>query len=241
MELFFRIAAVAVLSFLAGSIPFGWIIVKIANGKDVRRIASGRIGGTNAMRAAGWLAGALTAFFDVLKGVATAWIVNFIFPNTELSWLRVVAALLAVWGHNNSVFLLERGEDGKLRAGGGAGGATVLGGAIALFPSIWMIILPVVVVAFGLVGFASVTTISIALSALVIFTIRFFQLKSPFEYIGYGIFALIMVIWALRPNLVRLMNGTERPVGLRAYLIKRRQKQNASPKTGEASKDKPSR
>ena len=71
--------AVLALSFLIGSIPSGLIVVKIANGKDVRTVASGRTGGTNAMRAAGFLAGLVTLILDVSKGVATLWLVQWIF------------------------------------------------------------------------------------------------------------------------------------------------------------------
>ena len=51
------IAGIIIASYLIGSIPFGWIIVKIATGRDIRGIESGRTGGTNVWRAAGLLAG----------------------------------------------------------------------------------------------------------------------------------------------------------------------------------------
>ena len=100
------ITAALLLSYLAGSIPFGWIIVKIATGKDVTQVESGRTGGTNAMRAAGLLAGLLTGFFDVMKGVSTAWIVSWLVP--VFPWIMVAAGLMAVMGHNHSIFLVER-------------------------------------------------------------------------------------------------------------------------------------
>ena len=58
---------VLVLAYIIGSIPFGWLIVKMKTGKDIRVIESGRTGGTNAMRAAGFWAGMLTAIMDILK------------------------------------------------------------------------------------------------------------------------------------------------------------------------------
>ena len=63
-----NILAVMLVSYLIGSIPFGWIIVKLATGRDLRGVESGRTGGTNAWRAAGILAGLLTAILDVIKG-----------------------------------------------------------------------------------------------------------------------------------------------------------------------------
>jgi len=60
--------AVAILagSYLLGSVPFGLIIVKLTTGKDIRQIESGRTGGTNAMRAAGFWVGFSTAMLDLL-------------------------------------------------------------------------------------------------------------------------------------------------------------------------------
>ena len=95
--------AVLALSFIIGSIPSGLIVVKIANGKDVRTVASGRTGGTNAMRAAGFLAGLVTMILDVSKGIATLWLVQWIYPGS--AWMQVFAAILAILGHNYSIFL----------------------------------------------------------------------------------------------------------------------------------------
>lgn len=118
-------------SYLVGAIPFGLIVVWVARRQDVRRIGSGRTGGTNVMRAAGWLAGAITGILDVLKGVATGWIARALVPDNP--WVLVGSALLAVVGHNYSVFLIEKREQGGIRFKGGAGGATAFGGAIAIW------------------------------------------------------------------------------------------------------------
>ncbi len=214
-----NILLIAGFSYLVGSIPFGLIIVKLASGKDVRRIGSGRTGGTNVMRAAGLIAGALTAILDVTKGVASGWIAEWLAPGDH--WLKVLAALFALWGAIHSVFLLEKDEHGVWRLRGGAGGATGLGGASALWnPSVFFIV-PIGALIYLFVGYASVTTISVAISALVIFTIRAFADNQPFQYIIFGVAALATVLYALRPNLKRLRNGTERVVGLRAYFKKK--------------------
>ncbi len=207
------------LSYLLGAIPFGLVIVKIFTGKDIRLFASGRTGGTNAMRVAGLGAGILTGVFDILKGVATGWIVSWLAPDNI--WLRVAAAILAIVGHNYSIFLAERLENGKFRLRGGAGGATALGGAIALWPESGLIILPLGVLVYILVGYASITTISVSVFATLIFAVRTFFWDSPWQYILYGLVTSGIVIIALKPNLQRLKDGTERAVGLRAKLQKR--------------------
>ena len=62
------------LGYLMGSIPFGLIIVKLGTGKDVRKVESGRTGGTNAYRAAGIWAGVLTGLLDGIKGSVAVWL-----------------------------------------------------------------------------------------------------------------------------------------------------------------------
>ena len=70
-------------------------------------------------------------------------------------------------------------------------------------------------------GYASLTTISVALFATIIFSVRFMLGLGPWAYIVYGVLAEITVLWALRPNLKRLKEGTERIVGPRALWIKK--------------------
>jgi len=214
-----NIILVLVLAYLMGSIPFGFLVVKIINGRDVLKIASGRTGGTNAMRAAGVGAGVITAVLDVLKGAGTAWVVSWLAP--QMPWVQVGAALLAIIGHNYSIFLIHR-KDGKWALRGGAGGATALGGAIALWNPIAFIILPIAIIVYLFIGYASVTTMSIAFIAMVVFIIRAIMGLSPWAYVLYGALALFVLVWALRPNLKRLKEGTERVVGLRAKWLKKK-------------------
>ena len=63
-----------IAGYIIGSIPFGLLIVKIKTGKDIREVESGRTGGTNAVRAAGFGAGLLTAILDILKGASAVWL-----------------------------------------------------------------------------------------------------------------------------------------------------------------------
>lgn len=219
MAEYWDIGLALLLSYLLGSVPFGLLIVKIASGKDIRVVESGRTGGTNAMRAAGFLAGLTTAAFDLSKGAATALIVDQFAP--EAAWVRVAAALLAIVGHNYSVFLIEKTTHGRLRLRGGAGGATALGGAVALWPISGLIIFPLVALTYVLIGYASVTTISITVFAFLLFAVRAVLGLSPWIYALYGVIALLIVLWALRPNLQRLRAGNERPVGLRAARLKK--------------------
>lgn len=215
MQIFLGIVAMF-LSYVIGSIPFGLLIVKLRTGKDVRDVESGRTGGTNAMRAAGFWAGFFTAVLDILKAASTVWVVRaFQFPTSISVWLEMLAPILAILGHNYSVFLPER-KDGKLRLRGGAGGAASVGGAFGLWAPSILIVFPIGFLIFFAVGYASVTTMSVALIAMAIFIIRAALGLSPWQYILFGVLAELLLVWALRPNIKRLLAGEERLHGWRA-------------------------
>jgi acyl phosphate:glycerol-3-phosphate acyltransferase len=215
---------IILLSYVIGSIPFGLLIVKLKTGKDIREVESGRTGGTNAMRAAGFWAGFATAMLDILKGAIGAWVAQWIVPDQY--WVHVVAPLAAIIGHNHSIFLAERDANGKLvRLRGGAGGAPAVGGAMGIWPASILIMLPLGMLTFFTVGIASVTTIAVALFATVIFAVRAFQGIAPWIYVWYGVGAQLLLIWALRPNLKKLFEGNERIVkySLNGWLRARRE------------------
>ena len=221
MVIFIRIG-VLVLAYLLGSIPFGLIIVKLTTGKNILAVESGRTGGTNAMRAAGIWAGLATAIFDVLKGTAAVLISHLLVTGNHV-WVDVLAPLVSIIGHNYSAFLIERGPNGRLRFRGGAGGAPCLGGAIGLWlPSLFVIVpLGGLIYYFG--GYASITTMSVALLSTLVFAYRAWLGLNPWQYAIYGLLAFIALAWSLKPNIKRLINGNERVVGLRAKLHKLRE------------------
>lgn len=218
------VASVLLMAYLLGSIPFGWVVVKLSTGKDVRHIESGRTGGTNVWRAAGLLPGLITAVLDALKAAASVWLVRAIVPDSTpfFHWIEIAAPLLAIVGHNYSIYLIETHQTtGRMRLRGGAGGAACLGGALGLWsPAAW-IALPLIVLVYFVVGYASLTTMSIALSVTVIFAISALQGVVPWQYIIYGLVAELLLVWSLRPNLERLRQGNERIHGLRPWLKKR--------------------
>jgi glycerol-3-phosphate acyltransferase PlsY len=208
MQMLIGIGAV-IIGYILGSVPFGLLIVKIKTGKDIRTIESGRTGGTNAVRAAGLGAGLLTAALDVLKGAVSVWVAQTLLPQYYL--IHVLAPLAAILGHNYSLFLIRQ-EGGKLRFHGGAGGAPALGGAMGL----WLPIFPIVLIAGALVwfilGIASITTMAIGLIVTVVFAVYSWQgLLEPVN-IWYGVIAELFLIWALRPNIKKLLAGNERVV-----------------------------
>ena len=221
MQIAFDIGII-ILAYIFGSIPFGLLIVKLKTGKDIREVESGRTGGTNAMRAAGFWAGFATALLDILKGAVGVWVAQWLTPDGQ--WVHVLSPIAAILGHNYSIFLAERDANGKFRLRGGAGGAPSVGGAMGLWPASILIILPLGMLTFFTIGIASITTMAVGLFAIIVFAIRAFQ-GGPWIYVWYGVGAEILLMWALRPNLKKLMEGNERIVkySLNGWLKARRE------------------
>jgi glycerol-3-phosphate acyltransferase PlsY len=213
------IVLVAVVGYLVGSIPMGYVVIKLLRGKDIRQHGSGRTGGTNALRAGGGVAATLTVVGDIVKGyVAVALARLLVGPaawSTSLGTLAsVLAGLTAVVGHNWSVYLGFKG---------GAGTAPNIGAAIAFWPVAGLYLAPMVPLGLYLIGYASVTSLIIAGMVLVTFVVRAALQADPnWWYVAYAVAATVAVVWALRPNIKRLREGTERLVGLRARAARRR-------------------
>jgi glycerol-3-phosphate acyltransferase PlsY len=212
-----------IIGYILGSIPFGLLIVKMKTGKDIRQVESGRTGGTNAVRAAGFAAGLLTAILDILKGAASVWLSEVLLPDGHL--VHVLAPLAAIVGHNYSLFLISRDADGKLRFHGGAGGAPALGGAVGLWPWMFPIVFGAGALVWFTLGIASVTTLAIGLVVIIVFAIRIGLGLQESVDIWYGIFATVLLVWALRPNIKKLFAGQERVVkfSLNGWLRARRE------------------
>lgn len=221
---------VVIIGYIIGSIPFGLLIVKMKTGKDIRTVESGRTGGTNAVRAAGFSAGLLTALMDILKGAASVWLAQTLLPANQL--VHILAPLAAILGHNYSLFLINRDENGKLRFHGGAGGAPALGGAMGLWLPIFPIVFAVGALVWFTIGIASLTTMAIGLIVTIVFAVRSsLGLLEPVT-IWYGILAELLLIWALRPNIKKLLSGNERVVkfSLNGWMKARKQARAESSK-----------
>jgi glycerol-3-phosphate acyltransferase PlsY len=222
MQILIGIVAV-IIGYILGSIPFGLIIVKLKTGKDIRTVESGRTGGTNAVRAAGFMAGLLTAILDILKGAAAVWIAQVLSPENHV--VHVLAPVAAILGHNYSVFLIERDNKGKLKFRGGAGGAPALGGAMGLWWPMFPIVFTAGIVVWFTLGIASVTTMVVGLVVTIVFAIRAALGLQETVDIWYGVMAELLLLWALRPNIQKLFAGNERVIkySLNGWLRARRE------------------
>ncbi len=213
------ILIVAVLGYLIGSIPMGYVVIRLLRGQDIRQHGSGRTGGTNALRAGGGWAALLTVMGDILKGYAAVALARLLVGPAVLATslgalASAVAGLTAVVGHNWSVYLGFKG---------GAGTSPNVGAAIAFWPVSGLYLVPMIpVLGLVVIGYASVTSMVIAGVILVTFLVRAALQADPnWWYVAYAAAAAAAVVWALRPNIQRLREGTERTVGLRARQARR--------------------
>jgi glycerol-3-phosphate acyltransferase PlsY len=202
----FAFAAVAVvLGYLLGGVPSGLVAVRLVKGIDVRRVGSGRTGATNAYRAGGPWGLGLTALGDLLKGIAVVWAARFLMmfaPHPHWTpWVEALAGVAAVAGHNWSIWLGFRG---------GAGTATTVGvlAAMNLYVAIGLAV--VALLAIGLARMASVGSIAVALMMSVALAIAALIGLTPWAYLAFGVIAGLLTLWALRPNILRILGQHER-------------------------------
>lgn len=201
-------------AYLIGAIPFGWIIVKLLKNKDIRYIASGRMGMSNVMRVAGTFWGIATAVLDVLKGSAAVHAASLFLSDPE-PWAKSIGGILAVLGHIYSIFLIEKRRDGKFYFRGGAGGLTSAGAAVALWKGFWFAMpLPCLLI-YLFTGYASLTVASFNIFGLIGFIIGASLGKCSWWYCLYAVVAEILVLISLQPNFKRLRRGDERKSSLR--------------------------
>lgn len=194
-------AVLLVLAYLAGSLPTGLLVGRLAAGVDVRRMGSRRTGATNVQRVIGLRAGLLVAVLDVAKGVVPVLLVRGL---TGDPYLAGVAGVLAVVGH---VWPLFAGFDG------GRGVSTTAGALVALAPVPVLCCFLVMAVAVAVSRYMSLGSLAAAYGAGP-FT-AFWLGRSPESDAALIIAVVGGALVALRhpDNVNRLLHGTERRLG----------------------------
>jgi glycerol-3-phosphate acyltransferase PlsY len=221
------ILIVILLAYMVGALPMGYLLLCLFTGQDITQIGSGRTGGTNAMRAGGPWIGLLTAILDLAKGYGGVLIARWLMP--ESIWASVLAGVMTVFGHNWSVWLYLRTK--KISAGAGTG--PNVGAAMAFWPWVGAIAIPDVLFFVLVIGYASLASLSTALLVVITFVIRAVFFGQPWEYVFFGVVTTFLVVWALRSNIQRLRNGTERRVGI--FGKKRQEDQSSSSNSSSSS------
>lgn len=221
------ILLVLLIAYLIGALPMGYVLLCLFTGQDITQIGSGRTGGTNAMRAGGPWIGLFTAILDLVKGYMGVMIARWLMPGSI--WASALAGVMTVLGHNWSVWLYLRTK--KFSAGAGTG--PNIGAAMAFWPWIGAIAIPVVLFFVLVIGYASLASLSTALVVVLSFTIGAAFFGQPWEYAAFGLMTTFLVVWALRPNIQRLLNGTERRGGI--FGKKRKEAHSSSSNSSSSS------
>lgn len=207
---------VAVVSYLLGSIPFGFLLVKTFRGQDIRLSGSGNIGATNVVRSGARGLGAATLVLDAAKGALAVWFAWWIARSplnepTVLSFyhpyqvppirLMALAALFAVGGHVFPVWLKFKG---------GKGVATALGVFSLLFPEAVLISLAIFIIVLALSRYVSLGSILAALA----FPVAAWLLYHPeWTSLMLGAGVSLLVILKHQQNIRRLLAGNENRLG----------------------------
>jgi glycerol-3-phosphate acyltransferase PlsY len=199
--------AIAVAAYLLGSIPTGYLLVRIFRRQDIRSVGSGNIGATNVLRFGGKGLGAVTFLLVGLQGCAAVWLGGafgaWLMPAVPLRKAEALAALFAVFGHMFTCWLHFHG---------GKGVATAFGVFLVASPWAALAAIGVFAVVFALSRYVSVGSIVAALSFMVF---AWFFPPGPNPPIFYAVecFIALLIIVKHHQNIRRLCNGTEARFG----------------------------
>jgi acyl phosphate:glycerol-3-phosphate acyltransferase len=213
--------SIVVMAYLLGSIPTGYLLMRLVRKQDIRTLGSGNIGATNVLRSGNKGLGAATFLLDVGKGALAVWIGALLapigFPPIPVHNAEALAALCAVLGHMYPIWLGLRG---------GKGVATAFGVFLVVAPSAALGALIVFIVVMAIGRYVSLASI-LAASAFPLFA----WVLAPWAH-TYLIMAIVgavsgLVVVKHQQNVERLMKGTE-------YRFGSKKKSEASSETGAA-------
>ena len=197
--------AIAVLSYLIGSIPAGYLVARCV-GVDIRRAGSGNIGATNVLRVLGKPYGYGVFLFDFLKGVGAVRLsilmMNRLHPVQEhTEFVGIAAGVLCVIGHVYPIWLGFKG---------GKGVATSIGVVFGLMPLAALVVVIVWFVVFQTTKYVSVASVAAALALpFAAIFIGHLQKTNGMAFVYFSICLTVVIVWRHRSNLSRLMKGTE--------------------------------
>ena len=193
------VCALVFAGYLLGSIPFGYLLVRLRSGRDVRAIGSGNIGATNVARAAGWSTGVATLILDLAKGIFAVWLAGR-FSDGNIR-IMMFAGLAAILGHIFPVWL---------KFSGGKGVATALG--VFLMISWTAVVAAVAIFAIVVLFWRYVSLASVSAAAalpLLVYLLYAPGHAPPTAVIAGTLLASVLIIVKHRKNIERLMAGTE--------------------------------
>ena len=184
------ILIIGTISYLIGSIPFGYILTKIFLKKDIREIGSGNIGATNALRTGNKIIGYTTLFFDIAKAVIPLIYIKFNYPE-----FLYIASLCTFLGHVLPIWLKFKG---------GKGVATYVGILFSLNIYFGLIFVITWSITFVLFKFSSLSSLVASISIPV-----YLLIISQFDQVFFFTVMFVLIFFTHRENIKRLKNKEE--------------------------------
>ena len=185
-----ELSLIILLSYLMGSIPFGFILTKIFLKKDIRKIGSGNIGATNVLRTGNKIIGYITLSLDILKAIAPLLIIKFNFP--EFIFLSALSIFL---GHVFPVWLKFKG---------GKGVATYVGILFCINYILGFVFIFSWFIFFIIFRYSSLSSL---IASLTIPIYQLYIIDNNNYY--FFIILFILIFYTHRENVKRLINNTE--------------------------------
>lgn len=192
---------VAVLgAYIIGSIPTGYIIVKLFTGQDIRKSGSGSTGATNVKRVMGKKWFFIVMFLDAFKGALPV-ILAKLFATTFIhsGLIPVLCAIAVILGHSKSIFLKF------------TGGKSVASGVGTIIALNWQVGL-IIALTWSIITYISKYVSIGSIIALAISPILMYLFHEPIAYILYCVLGAIYITYLHRENILRLIKGTESKV-----------------------------
>ena len=185
------------VAYLIGSIPTGYIVVKLLKGEDIRKIGSGSTGATNVKRVLGkgWFFGVM--LMDAFKGALPVLLAKYFDTSTGI--LAVLAAVAVLIGHSKSIFL------------GFTGGKSVASGVGTILALCWQVGLLIALI-WGIITYISRYVSLGSIIALCLSPILMFFFPKPIAYIIYCAIGALYIVYLHRENIKRLIAGNENKV-----------------------------
>lgn len=195
-----ELLAVAMIAYLIGSIPTGYIIVKAKTGQDIRTIGSGSTGATNVKRVLGKNYFFLVMFLDALKGALPVILAKlFATVGVSLGLAPVIAAVAVIIGHSKSIFLQFKG------------GKSVASGVGTILALNWMVGI-IIAIVWGVITYTTKYVSVGSIIALVVSPFIMYFINAPIAYVVYCALGAIYIVYLHRENIKRLLSGNENKV-----------------------------
>ena len=190
----------AILAYIIGSVPTGYIVVKLAKNMDIRQIGSGSTGATNVKRVMGKKWFFIVLLLDGIKGIIPVLLAKWlVIPYSNIGLAPVIAAACAILGHSKSIFLKFTG--GKSVASG-------VGTIIALSWQGGLLIAAI----WALITYTSKYVSLGSIIALALSPFIMYLFNQPVCYIIYCAVGAVYIIYLHRENIKRLIKGEESKV-----------------------------